>query len=52
MIGFNKRIDQDFRKPFTQSFASSISRTCGNGPNDVCEIGWQDVVLGDDGLCR
>lgn len=23
--------------------------TGGNGPNDVCEIGWQDVVLGPDG---
>lgn len=23
--------------------------TAGNGANDVCEIGWQDVVLGDDG---
>lgn len=23
--------------------------TGGNGPNDVCEIGWQDVVLGADG---
>jgi len=23
--------------------------TSGNGPNDVCEIGWQDVVLGADG---
>ncbi|MBY3483437.1 DNA polymerase III subunit epsilon [Rhizobium laguerreae] len=23
--------------------------TGGNGPNDVCEIGWQDVVLGHDG---
>jgi len=20
-----------------------------NGPNDVCEIGWQDVVVGLDG---
>ncbi|WP_423228366.1 DNA polymerase III subunit epsilon [Rhizobium tumorigenes] len=24
--------------------------TGGNGPNDVCEIGWQDVTLGADGL--
>ncbi|MBO9097567.1 3'-5' exonuclease [Rhizobium sp. K1/93] len=24
--------------------------TGGNGPNDVCEIGWQDVRLGADGL--
>lgn len=23
--------------------------TAGNGANDVCEIGWQDVVLDDDG---
>lgn len=23
--------------------------TGGNGPNDVCEIGWQDVVTGADG---
>lgn len=23
--------------------------TAGNGANDVCEIGWQDVVPGDDG---
>jgi exodeoxyribonuclease X len=23
--------------------------TAGNGPNDVCEIGWQDVTLGIDG---
>ena len=23
--------------------------TAGNGPNDVCEIGWQDVVLDADG---
>jgi exodeoxyribonuclease X len=23
--------------------------TAGNGPTDVCEIGWQDVVLGHDG---
>jgi exodeoxyribonuclease X len=23
--------------------------TAGNGPNDVCEIGWQDVVLDDNG---
>lgn len=23
--------------------------TAGNGLTDVCEIGWQDVVLGDDG---
>ncbi|WP_438748258.1 exonuclease domain-containing protein [Pararhizobium sp. O133] len=23
--------------------------TAGNGANDVCEIGWQDVVLGDNG---
>ncbi|KRD72155.1 DNA polymerase III subunit epsilon [Ensifer sp. ENS10] len=23
--------------------------TAGNGPNDVCEIGWQDVVLEDHG---
>ncbi|PYE23037.1 exodeoxyribonuclease X [Rhizobium sp. PP-WC-2G-219] len=26
--------------------------TGGNGPDDVCEIGWQDVVLGDDGNWR
>ncbi len=26
--------------------------TGGNGPNDVCEIGWQDVVLGHDGKWR
>ncbi|RXT25236.1 DNA polymerase III subunit epsilon [Rhizobium leguminosarum] len=26
--------------------------TAGNGPNDVCEIGWQDVVLGHDGGWR
>lgn len=26
--------------------------TGGNGPNDVCEIGWQDVVLDDDGQWR
>ncbi|MFN7026011.1 MAG: DNA polymerase III subunit epsilon [Pseudorhizobium sp.] len=24
--------------------------TAGNGLTDVCEIGWQDVVLGDNGL--
>ena len=24
--------------------------TGGNGPNDVCEIGWQDVVRGKDGV--
>jgi exodeoxyribonuclease X len=24
--------------------------TAGNGPHDVCEIGWQDVVQGDDGV--
>ncbi|MFP5077554.1 DNA polymerase III subunit epsilon [Rhizobium sp. YIM 134829] len=24
--------------------------TAGNGATDVCEIGWQDVVLGGDGL--
>lgn len=24
--------------------------TAGNGPHDVCEIGWQDVVQGDGGL--
>jgi exodeoxyribonuclease X len=23
--------------------------TAGNGPGDVCEIGWQDVALGNDG---
>ncbi|MCQ4634957.1 DNA polymerase III subunit epsilon [Shinella sp. CPCC 100929] len=23
--------------------------TAGNGPNDICEIGWQDVVLEPDG---
>jgi exodeoxyribonuclease X len=23
--------------------------TAGNGDNDVCEIGWQDVIRGDDG---
>lgn len=23
--------------------------TAGNGPHDVCEIGWQDVVRGEDG---
>lgn len=23
--------------------------TAGNGPSDVCEIGWQDVVLGQEG---
>ncbi|RYE67038.1 MAG: DNA polymerase III subunit epsilon, partial [Rhizobiaceae bacterium] len=23
--------------------------TGGNGPNDVCEIGWQDVTQGADG---
>ena len=23
--------------------------TAGNGPTDVCEIGWQDVVLGHNG---
>lgn len=23
--------------------------TAGNGPSDVCEIGWQDVVQGEDG---
>ena len=23
--------------------------TAGDGPHDVCEIGWQDVSLGDDG---
>ena len=23
--------------------------TAGNGPNDVCEIGWQDVALDDNG---
>ncbi|MDG2529344.1 DNA polymerase III subunit epsilon [Caulobacter endophyticus] len=26
--------------------------TAGNGPQDVCEIGWQDVVRGPDGLWR
>jgi len=26
--------------------------TAGNGPHDVCEIGWQDVAQGDDGLWR
>lgn len=26
--------------------------TAGTGPRDVCEIGWQDVVLGDDGPWR
>jgi exodeoxyribonuclease X len=26
--------------------------TAGNGPNDVCEIGWQDVVLDQDGIWR
>jgi exodeoxyribonuclease X len=24
--------------------------TAGNGPQDVCEIGWQDVVFGPDGV--
>lgn len=24
--------------------------TAGNGPYDVCEIGWQDVMLADDGV--
>ena len=23
--------------------------TAGNGPYDVCEIGWQDVVQADEG---
>ncbi|WP_244482105.1 hypothetical protein [Rhizobium sp. Root1204] len=23
--------------------------TAGNGPQDVCEIGWQDVIQGRDG---
>ncbi len=26
--------------------------TAGNGPLDVCEIGWQDVALGSDGRWR
>lgn len=26
--------------------------TAGNGPHDVCEIGWQDVVRGEDGRWR
>lgn len=26
--------------------------TAGNGPTDVCEIGWQDVEHGEDGLWR
>ena len=26
--------------------------TAGNGPHDVCEIGWQDVEQGGDGLWR
>jgi exodeoxyribonuclease X len=26
--------------------------TAGNGPRDVCEIGWQDVVRGADGAWR
>lgn len=26
--------------------------TAGNGPHDVCEIGWQDVEQGDDGHWR
>lgn len=26
--------------------------TGGNGPKNVCEIGWQDVVLDDDGRWR
>ncbi|MBY5518539.1 DNA polymerase III subunit epsilon [Rhizobium leguminosarum] len=26
--------------------------TAGNGPNDVCEIGWQDGVFGHDGEWR
>jgi exodeoxyribonuclease X len=26
--------------------------TAGNGPHDVCEIGWQDVEQGPDGLWR
>lgn len=26
--------------------------TAGNGPHDVCEIGWQDVSLGPDGSWR
>ena len=26
--------------------------TAGNGPHDVCEIGWQDVVQDTDGLWR
>ena len=26
--------------------------TAGSGPHDVCEIGWQDVVKGSDGVWR
>ncbi len=26
--------------------------TAGTGPQDVCEIGWQDVILGADGVWR
>jgi len=26
--------------------------TAGNGPHDVCEIGWQDVTQGPDGRWR
>ena len=26
--------------------------TAGNGPHDVCEIGWQDVEQGEDGVWR
>lgn len=26
--------------------------TAGHGPHDVCEIGWQDVVQGSDGVWR
>ncbi|MBE7218912.1 MAG: DNA polymerase III subunit epsilon [Caulobacteraceae bacterium] len=26
--------------------------TAGSGPHDVCEIGWQDVVRGEDGVWR
>jgi len=44
--GVNRKPESAFHMPRIRVIDLE---TGGNGPNDVCEIGWQDVVLGADG---
>lgn len=47
-----KTVDERREAPAGSRIRVIDLETGGNGPGDVCEIGWQDVILGTDGLWR